>query len=168
MYDSTDPNDAYAYSSGSDKVYVRIYIRNRINKHGLTQVFIQVQQYLYRSIGEIQNRNSYISTNICIKPSHRKKKKREVEYADPEAEYKNNTIGKIYSAVNMYVKSKGQQEPDQVYIEGFYMSRLRQLFPSAKGKRKTLVDYMGEYVDHRRMRKTANGTVKEFIDARTE
>ena len=159
--DVANPENAYQFESSTFKV--RRTVRNRVNKSGLTKVIIEVQKHTYSGTGKYDDEFRRISTGVWINPKNWNRKKEEISANEPDAGFKNNEIQKKYAAVQSFVSSKGQQRPDQVYVEGLDIDCLVDFFPARKENIKSLDDYISEYIAFRKKQKTGHGTLKEFI-----
>jgi hypothetical protein len=156
----TDPEDAYGIESST--FIVRKTIRNRTDKRGLTKVIIEVQKHYYLGTGKYADDIRRISTGIWIIPRNWNKKNEKITASEQDSDYKNNEIQKKYAAVQTFISSKGQQRPDQAYIEGLDLSALVEFFPSRPENKKCLYDYIDDYIKFRKGQQTPNGTLKEF------
>lgn len=154
----TDPDDAYGFESTTLKV--RKTIRNRTNKNGLTKVLIEVQKHSYLGTGKYFDEIKRISTNIWINPRNWNKKKELITGGETDADFKNNEIQKKFAAVQTFVSSKGQQRPDQAYVENLDLSSLAEFFPTRKENRKSLCDYFTDYIAFRKGQNTIYNTLK--------
>jgi integrase len=151
-----------AYEAGWQKISVRKMILKRKNRVGLTKVYIEVRFYRYLNAETYEDIPVRISTNIWIDPKNWHKQKEIIKDREENVHYKNNELNKLFSAVQAFVSSHGEQEPDQVYSEVLSLDKLRKYFPKRKEYRKTLVDYIEDYYQFRKKRKTTQGTIKEF------
>jgi hypothetical protein len=156
----TDPESAYGFESSS--FIVRKTIRNRTDKRGLTKVIIEVQKHYYLGTGKYSDDIRRISTGIWINPRNWNKKNEKINASEPDSDFKNNDIQKKYAAVQTFVSSKGQQRPDQAYVEGLDLSALVEFFPARPENKKCLYDYIDDYIKFRKGQQTPYGTLKEF------
>jgi hypothetical protein len=156
---STNPDDAYQFIDNRTTFSLRKMIRKRVNKEGLTKVIIEVRQHTYDGTKQYYDLFKRVSTNIWIHPSNWNKKDERVIGDDS---YKNKEINKVYAAVQLFMDSKGQQGPDQAYVEAFSLAGLSEFFPDRRENRKCLSDYINEYITFRKNQNTHYNTLKEF------
>jgi len=157
---NTDPESAYGFESSS--FIVRKTIRNRTDKRGLTKVIIEVQKHYYLGTGKYADDIRRISTGIWIIPRNWNKKNEKINASESDSDFKNNEIQKKFAAVQTFVSSKGQQRPDQAYVEGLDLSTLVAFFPARPENKKCLYDYIEDYITFRKGQRTVQGTLKEF------
>ncbi len=146
-----------AYGFGSTNISIRKMILPRTNKEGLTKVMIEVRQHKYDGTGQYKDIFKRISTDAWILPKNWKK-----EQATGADSYLNKKINEVFAAVQTYIDSKGEQVPDQAYVEKLNLDSLRELFPSRSENKKDLYDYIEDYITLRKGQKTPYGTLKEF------
>ncbi len=151
-----------SYESGWQKISLRKMILKRTNRQGLTKVYIEVRFYRYINTETYEDISRRISTNIWIDPKNWHRQKEIIKDNEENSQYKNNELNKLFSTVQAFVSSHGVQEPDQVYSEALSLNKLKKFFPNRKKYRKTLVDYIEDYYQFRKRRKTLKGTLKEF------
>lgn len=151
-------NSAYVPSPHKAKPSVRKMILPRTNKEGKTKVMIEVMWY-----DNISNHTTFrrISTDVWITPKSWNKKKQEVQN-DPEAELKNTDIDKAFVAVKNYINSKGIQSAGNPYVDQLDLNKLQAFFPSGRVAKKSLTDFIDEYIKYRKGQHTTRGTLKEF------
>lgn len=158
---------AYVYGNGTEKrISIRKMVTGKVNQFGQTKVVIEVLVYSYQGTGKYEKEIKRVSTDVWVNPKNWNKKKQEV--LPKEADYltKNKEIDKVYVAVKSYVDSKGQQKPEQVYVEAFNASSLKDIFPKKPSiNRKCLVDYITDYAEFRK-KTSGKGTYKEFFTCR--
>lgn len=149
---------AYGISPLKAKPSVRKMILPRTNKEGLTKVIIEVLWY-----DNLENKSTFrrIATDVWIKPKSWNKRKQEVQN-DSESELKNTNIDKAFVAVKTYINSKGVQTANNPYVDQLNLNKLREFFPSDREAKKSLSDYVDDYITHRKGQRTPHGTLKEF------
>ena len=152
-----------AYEFGHENIKTRKMILPRTNKAGQTKIYIEILFYSYEGKGKYTSKFKRIPTKIWIKPQNWNQSKEVITRGEKDFEYKNNIIDKTYFAVSNYVNSKGMQEPNAVYIEKASIAALTAMFPSRQENRKTLVDYIDDYIEYRKQTNTPRSTYKEFI-----
>lgn len=151
-----------AYEFGNSTFSIRKMILPRKNKDGLTKVMIEVRQHKYTGTGQYQDIFKRIATDVWILPKNWHKKKELVNDNEVDAELKNKDINKVFAAVQKFIDSKGKQVPDQAYIEAVNLESLKEFFPTRKENKKTLYDFIEDYILLRKGQKTPYGTLKEF------
>jgi hypothetical protein len=151
-----------AYEFGNSTFSIRKMILLRKNKDGLTKVMIEVRQHKYTGTGQYQDIFKRIATDVWILPKNWHKKKELVNDNEVDAELKNKDINKVFAAVQKFIDSKGKQVPDQAYIEAVNLESLKEFFPTRKENKKTLYDFIEDYILLRKGQKTPYGTLKEF------
>jgi hypothetical protein len=156
-------NPITAYQIGNSTFNTRKILRkDRINKDGLTKVIIEVRIHFYGGTGQYQDTYRFIATKVFVHPKNWNKKDECVNSKEPNADIINKDIDKAHIAVKAFINSKGRQTADQVYYEGLSLESLREFFPSRPENRKTLYDYIEDYITLRKGQKTPYGTLKEF------
>jgi hypothetical protein len=128
----------------------------------LTKIYIEIRFYRYLNTDTYEDKPVRMSTNIWIDPKNWHKAKEIIKDREENASYKNNELNKHCIVVQAFISSHGEQEPDQVYSKILSLEKLRRFFQKRKGQRKTLVDYIEDYYQFRKQRKTLQGTLKEF------
>lgn len=140
-----------------DNFKVRLMIRNRTNKAGLTKIEVEVMRYVYAGNGK---ERKYVDTNVCISPRNWNQKTQKIASKEPDQTDKQQRINTIYGAVLNFVTSNGVVIPE---IDGLNIDGLKPFFPQMRVGRKTLVNYIDDYYKFRVNQKTKKGTTKEFM-----
>lgn len=162
-YNEEYPTPDGAYGIDSNTIIVRKTVRNRVDKRGLTKVIIEVQKHTYTGNGKYDDAIRRVSTNTWINPKNWNKKRKVVKSREPDFETKNKVIDTVYMEVKKFVDSKGQQRPEDVYVEKLDIKNLIDFFPARKENKKCLHDYINDYIKFRKDEKTPRGTLKEFV-----
>jgi len=105
-------------------------------------------------------------TKVRCKESNWDKHKQEVKSKDSNANKKNEEIEKLFSKVKN--KILALKNPQQAY--GNWggntdkdLEALKVLFPQAQEHKKTLTEYIDDYIQYRKSVNTPQGTLKEFV-----
>jgi hypothetical protein len=154
--------DAYMFASDSTFKIRKIIRPERTNKNGLTKVIIECRIHYYGGTGKYLNEYCRIGTKVWIHTKNWNKKDQLIKPTEPNAYILNKDIDKAFFAVKQFIDSKGAQSVDQVYVEGFSLEALRKFFPSRKENRKSMYDYITDYIEYRKGQKTVQNTLKEF------
>ncbi len=136
---------AYGYSQSEVEFKVRRMTQNRPNKQGQVKIEIEIEQYQYQGIGKYDRTRFYVNTNIWIDKGNWNNKTQKLSQKEEDYVVKSNKINKIFSAVQSFISSKGQQEIDDAYGESVNFSKVRAIFPGRKENRKTFFDLMIDY-----------------------
>lgn len=177
-YNPEFPNteDAYGWESETD-FKVRRMTQNRPNKHGQVKIEIEVERYQYQGTGKYGRTRFYVNTNIWVNKGNWNNKTQKLSKKEENSVTKTNKINSIFSAVQSYISSKGQQEITDAYGEEVDFTKVRAIFPRRKENRKSFYDYLDDYRQHRasdndtapatvKIIKTVSNRIKSFDDYR--
>lgn len=140
-----------------DDFKVRLMSRNRTINGGLTKIEVEVMKYEYAGNRKIRR---YVDTSVMVLPRNWKQKTQKINSKETDAANKKQRINVVYSSILNLVNTNGDNQPD---IEGLNYVNLKDFFPNTRIKRKTLVDYIGDYHMFRVGQNTKRGTAKEFL-----
>lgn len=171
MKNKIDPNQAYVNAKDDPFMWglanstynVRRMTQNRKNKKGLVKIEIEILRYFYGGKSSYNKHRTYVDSLQWVKPANWNNKTQKLSKKEENYEVKTNKINQTFAAVQAYVSSKGQQMIDQAYVEDIDFSKVRELFPSRKENRNTLVDWIERYYQRRKDAGDPHGTVKEFL-----
>ncbi|MBN2636323.1 MAG: tyrosine-type recombinase/integrase [Prolixibacteraceae bacterium] len=149
-YNPEFPNteDVYGWESETD-FKVRRMTQNRPNKHGQVKIEIEVERYQYQGTGKYARKRFYVNTNIWVNKGNWNNKTQKLSKKEENSVTKTNKINSIFSAVQSYISSKGQQEITDAYGEEVDFTKVREIFPRRKENRKTFHKYLEDYRKHR-------------------
>jgi integrase len=136
---------------------VKLIVKNRTNKAGLSKIEVQVMKYQYD--GKVKMERRYVDTTVWINPQNWNQKNGKISSKEIDHTTKQQQINLAYSSVLQFVESNGQEFPN---LEWLNIDCLQEFFPKVQVKRKALADYIIDYYDHRVDQKTKKGTTKEF------
>jgi len=155
--------DSYWYGLANSTYKVRKMTQNRKRKDGLVKIEIEIEQYWYGGKGSYNRKKTFVDTRQWINPRHWNNKTQKLSQKEQDYEVKNNKINQLFSAVQAYVSSKGQQDIDQAYVEDVDFSKLKELFPNRKENKRCFTDWIDIYHKRRVDLGASDGTTKEFI-----
>ena len=161
LFEKLDKDGAFLGSLASDAITVRKIIRpKQLDKNGLTTVCVEVRTAYIDTEGKRRNKYRRISTGVKIIPKHWNMKKEEVTSKDSLYYDKNRTINDKYLTIQQYL---GIQE-NQPYVppSRTALEEVAKHFPSTTPK-KSLTNYIDDYVAYRKADGTPRGTWKEFL-----
>ena len=151
---------AYGYEYRNAEFKVRRMTQNRPNKNGQVKIEIEVERYQYQGKAKYDRTRFYVNTNIWVTKGNWNNKTQKLSQKEKEYVVKSNKINKIFSSVQSFISTKGQQEIDIAYGEDVDFSKVRALFPRRKENRKTFHDY---FEDYRQFRASDNDTAPSTV-----
>ena len=153
-----------AYGFANDgKITVRKMIRSSkpANKHGEHLIYVEV--LLLRTDGKKTYKR--LDTKTYCKASNWDLKRQEVKQRDPLAATKNLVVERLFSKVYTYTTQRREAKNTQAYgrTNDAELKQLDVLFPTKPEQRKSLVEYIDDYIIYRKSISTPQGTLKEFV-----
>jgi len=109
-----------------------------------------------------------LDTKTYCKASNWDLKRQEVKQRDPLAATKNLVVERLFSKVYTYTTQRREAKNTQAYgrTNDAELKQLDVLFPTKPEQRKSLVEYIDDYIIHRKSVNTTRGTLKGYITLR--
>lgn len=153
----TSPNGAYGIG---DKISCRkIILASQLDANGEAAIKVEVKVFQLDRSGKKKYKR--LPTGIRCKPAYWDKRNQVVKSKDFNSTNKNLKIERLFAKVNQYLlERKTRPYGNSSDVE---LQVLNDLFPNqTKSHKKTLVEYIDDYIIYRKGTGTPRGTLKEF------